>query len=55
MSEHRNVWRAFWDWFVLLSGISTASNLPRTRPEPVRRRGIFLFRPGKARRIGPVT
>lgn len=40
--------RAFWDWFVLLSGISTASNLSRTRRDPVRRRGLFLFR-GKRR------
>jgi len=36
--------RAFWDWFVLFSGISTASNLSRTRPDPVQRRGLFLFR-----------
>jgi hypothetical protein len=36
--------RAFWDWFVLFSGISTASNLNRTRREPVQRRGLFLFR-----------
>jgi hypothetical protein len=40
--------RAFWDWFVLFSGISTASNLSRTRPDPVQRRGLFLFR--KSRR-----
>jgi hypothetical protein len=43
------LFRAFWDWFVLFSGISTASNLSRTRPDPVRRRGQFLFRSGKAR------
>lgn len=36
--------RAFWDFFVLFSGISTARNLSRTRKEPVRRRGLFLFR-----------
>jgi len=36
--------RAFWDFFVLFSGISTASNLSRTRKDPVRRRGLFLFR-----------
>jgi hypothetical protein len=38
---------AFWDWFVLFSGISTASNLSRTRPDPVQRRGLFLFRSRK--------
>ncbi|MGA7244039.1 MAG: hypothetical protein WBX19_12695 [Terracidiphilus sp.] len=41
--------RAFWDWFVLFSGISTASNLSRTRPDPVQRRGLFLFRKSKRR------
>ena len=44
MSEPKSLWRAFWDWFVLFSGISTASNLSRTRRDPVRRRGLFLFR-----------
>ncbi len=36
--------RAFWDFFVLFSGISTASNLSRTRREPIHSRGLFLFR-----------
>jgi hypothetical protein len=36
--------RAFLDFFILFSGISTASNLSRTQPRPVRRRGLFLFR-----------
>ncbi len=36
--------RAFWDYLVLFSGISTASNLSRTQRRPVRRRGVFLFR-----------
>lgn len=36
--------RAFWDFFVLFSGISTASNLSRTQPRPVGSRGLFLFR-----------
>ena len=40
----KNLFRAFWDWFVLFSGISTASNLSRTRPDPVQQRGLFLFR-----------
>jgi len=37
--------RAAWDFFVLFSGISTASNLSRTQQRPVRRRGLFLYRP----------
>ena len=36
--------RAFWDFFVLFSGISTARNLSRTRKNPVLSRGLFLFR-----------
>jgi hypothetical protein len=40
----KNVLRAFWDFLVLFSGISTASNLSRTQPRPVRNRGVFLFR-----------
>jgi hypothetical protein len=46
-TETKSRWRAFWDWFVLFSGISTASNLSRTRPDPVQRRGLFLFRSRK--------
>jgi len=42
--SNKNLWRAFWDWFVLFSGISTASNLSRTRRDPVQRKGLFLFR-----------
>jgi hypothetical protein len=40
----KNRLRAFWDFFVLFSGISTASNLTRTQSHPVRNRGVFLFR-----------
>ena len=48
MAEKKGFWRAFLDFFVLFSGISTASNLSRTRKTPVRGRGLFLFRkPGK--------
>jgi hypothetical protein len=36
--------RAFWDFLVLFSGISTATNLSRTRKDPVQSRGMFLFR-----------
>ena len=46
-TEKKSRWRAFWDWFVLFSGISTASNLSRTRPDPVQRKGLFLFRKSK--------
>ena len=44
MTDRKNFWRAFLDWFVLFSGISTASNLTRTRKAPVVGRGFFLFR-----------
>ena len=36
--------RAFFDFFVLFSGISTASNLARTQGRPLLSRGLFLFR-----------
>jgi hypothetical protein len=49
LNEDKSFWRSFWDWLVLFSGISSASNLSRTRPDPVRRRGLFLFRSGKSR------
>ena len=41
--------RAFWDFLILFSGISTARNLSRTRKDPIRRRGLFLFRSKKVR------
>jgi hypothetical protein len=44
MADEKSFWRAFLDWFVLFSGISTASNLSRTRKAPVVGRGLFLFR-----------
>ena len=44
MAEKKGFWGAFFDWFILFSGISTASNLSRTRSTPVRGRGLFLFR-----------
>jgi hypothetical protein len=40
----KQLFRAFLDFFVLFSGISTASNLSRTQRRPVRSRGVFLFR-----------
>jgi hypothetical protein len=44
MAEKKRFWRAFLDFFVLFSGVSTASNLSRTRGTPVKGRGLFLFR-----------
>jgi hypothetical protein len=44
MAEKKGFWPAFLDFFILFSGISTASNLSRTRNTPVRGRGLFLFR-----------
>ena len=44
MGERKSFWRAFLDFFILFSGVSTASNLSRTRGTPVRGRGLFLFR-----------
>ena len=41
----KGFFRTFWDFFVLFSGISTASNLERTQGRPLRTRGLFLFRP----------
>jgi hypothetical protein len=50
MGDKRSFWRAFLDFFVLFSGVSTASNISRTRGTPVRGRGLFLFRkPDKAK------
>jgi hypothetical protein len=43
--EKKSFLRAFVDFFILFSGISTASNLTRTQDRPVRRLGLFLFRP----------
>jgi len=43
-SEKKGFIRAFLDFFVLFSGVSTASNLARTQGRPPNTRGIFLFR-----------
>jgi hypothetical protein len=43
-SSIKKSFRAFWDFFVLFSGISTASNLARTRRQPILTKGLFLFR-----------
>jgi len=44
MSEKKSYLRAFLDFFVLFGGVSTKSNLSRTRRTPVLGRGLFLFR-----------
>jgi hypothetical protein len=47
--------RAFFDFFILFSGISTASNLERTQGRPLRTRGLFLFRGKKSTSTGSAT
>ena len=42
--QKKGFFRAFLDFFILFSGISTASNLERTQGKPLRARGLFLFR-----------
>ena len=44
-SNHKSPFRAFLDYFILFSGVSTASNLARTQGRPLHMRGIFLIRP----------
>jgi hypothetical protein len=45
--KSKGFFRAFLDFFVLFSGISTASNLARTQGRPLLTRGLFLFRSSK--------
>jgi len=40
----KSLLRTFLGFFILFSGISTASNLSRTQGRQVRSRGLFLFR-----------
>lgn len=42
--NNQSRFRAFLDFFILFSGISTASNLARTQGRRLLTRGIFLFR-----------
>ncbi len=42
--EKKGFIRAFLDFFILFSGISTASNLARTQGRRPRTLGVFLFR-----------
>jgi hypothetical protein len=46
--KSKGFFRAFLDFFILFSGISTASNLARTQGRKLRTRGIFLLRRKKA-------
>jgi len=43
-SDAKSAFRAFLDFFVLFSGISTRSNLERTQRRPLSQKGVFLFR-----------
>jgi hypothetical protein len=43
----KGFFRAFIDFFILFSGISTRSNLERTQRRPLLSRGLFLFRSKK--------
>jgi hypothetical protein len=55
-NEKKSFFRAFLDFFVLFGGVSTASNLSRTRKTPVFGRGLFLFRkPEKPEATLPAT
>jgi hypothetical protein len=45
--KRRGFFRAFLDFFILFSGVSTASNLARTQGRPLLTRGLFLFRSRK--------
>jgi hypothetical protein len=42
--DRKGFLRAFWDFFVLFSGVSTASNLARTQGRQLQTHGLFLFR-----------
>jgi hypothetical protein len=46
-NTNKGLFRAFVDFFILFSGISTASNLARTQGRALLTRGIFLFRHDK--------
>jgi hypothetical protein len=43
-NEKKGLIRAFFDFFVLFSGVSTASGLARTQGRRPSTRGVFLFR-----------
>jgi len=47
-SIHKGRLKAFIDFLILFSGISTASNLARTQGRALLTRGVFLFRKPKS-------
>lgn len=49
--DHKDRFRAFLDFLILFSGISTASNLARTQGRKLLTKGIFLFRAHKDEKI----
>jgi hypothetical protein len=53
IDNKKNFFRAFLDFFILFSGISTASNLARTQGRPLLTRGLFLFRKPEVKRPDP--
>jgi hypothetical protein len=50
ITARKGFFRAFLDFFVLFSGVSTRSNLERTQHRPLLSRGLFLFRSKKGTR-----
>jgi len=48
-SNRKSRLKAFIDFLILFSGISTASNLARTQGRPLRASGWFLFRKPKSK------
>ncbi|MGB7264133.1 MAG: hypothetical protein WBC92_01385 [Terracidiphilus sp.] len=44
IKNQKSFLRTFIDYFVLFSGVSTASNLARIQGRPLRTHGVFLFR-----------
>jgi len=49
VTNKKNSFQAFLDFFILFFGVSTASNLSRTQGRPVTNRGLFLFRSPKSK------
>jgi len=47
-TARKGAFRAFLDFFILFSGISTKSNLERTQRRTLINRGVFLFRGKKS-------
>ncbi len=54
-NEKKGMIRAFLDFFVLFSGVSTASALARTQGRRPSTRGVFLFRRRKNEAAVPAS